>query len=67
MPRITLNGKPHPLESTTTVAVLLAGLGMEGKPVVVELNGDALLPGDHATTTVRDGAAVEIIALAAGG
>ena len=40
---------------------------MEGKPVVVELNGDALLPGDHAITTVADGAAVEIITLAAGG
>jgi sulfur carrier protein len=66
-PTITLNGRPHPLAGPMTVAQLLAELGLHGKPVVVELDEAALTPAEHATATVRAGARVEIVVLAAGG
>jgi len=66
-PTITLNGRPYPLESPTTVPDLLATLGFAGKPVVVELNGQALTPAEHATAQVTPGATLELITLAAGG
>ena len=64
---ITLNGTPHPLPEEITVAGLLESLGLAGKPVVVELDGEAVFPRDHPQTAVRDGARVEIVTLAAGG
>lgn len=67
MPTIQLNGKPHCLASSVTVAELLRELGMDSKPVVVELDGRALAPSAHPTTTVTPGAKVELVTLAAGG
>lgn len=64
---ITLNGSPHEMEGATTVAALLGKLGFAGKPVVVELDEEAVFPRDFETTGVGDGARVEIVALAAGG
>ncbi|HEX5790138.1 MAG TPA: sulfur carrier protein ThiS [Luteolibacter sp.] len=64
---ITLNGRPHPLEASVSVAVLLDTLGLAGKPVAVELDEQAILPADHARVMVAPGARVEIVALAAGG
>ena len=46
---------------------LLDTLGLGGKPVVVELDRQALRPADYPHTTVTDGAALEIIRIAAGG
>lgn len=67
MDSITLNGARHPLQGSPSVADLLDTLGLSGKPVVVELNGEALTAADHATTPVVPGARLEIITLAAGG
>lgn len=64
---ITLNGSPHPVSAETTVASLLDSLGLAGKPVVVELDGEAVFPRDHPQTRIVDGARVEIVTLAAGG
>jgi len=64
---ITLNGSPHPLPRETTVERLLESLGLAGKPVVVEIDGQAVFPRDHAQTAVIPGARVEIVTLAAGG
>lgn len=64
---ITLNGTPHPLAEGTTVAGLLESLGLAAKPVVVELDGEAIFPRDHHQTLIPDGARVEIVTLAAGG
>ena len=64
---ITLNGQSHPLPQSITVAALLASLGFAGKPVVVELNREALFPRDFEATPVNDGDQVEIVTLAAGG
>lgn len=64
---ITLNGQPHGIEVPMTVAGLLRSLGMEGKPVVVELDEVAVFPREFSHTSVADGAKVEIVVLAAGG
>lgn len=66
--QITLNGKRteeygYPLP----VSSLLDQLGLTGQPVLVELNGIALHPREHAETTITEGAVVEIIRIAAGG
>lgn len=64
---ITLNGQAHTFDETLSVSELLQKLDMQGKPVVIELNHQALLPREFSTATVDDGAEVEIITIAAGG
>ena len=64
---ITLNGKPHPVAGPVGLRELLETLGLAGKPVVVELDGRAILPREHATITIQPGAKLEIVTLAAGG
>ena len=64
---MTLNGQPHPLESETSLPDLLSSLGLAGKPVVVELNQQAILPRDFPNTLIQPNDQVEIITLAAGG
>ncbi len=64
---ITLNGSPHPLPEELSLQQLLDSLGFAGKPVVVEIDGHAVFPRDHAHTPVTQGARVEIVTLAAGG
>ncbi|MFD0892258.1 sulfur carrier protein ThiS [Luteolibacter ambystomatis] len=65
--QITLNGQPHELAATRSVEQLLQDVGLGGKPVVVELNLEAIFPRDFSTTQVNDGDRVEIVTLAAGG
>lgn len=64
---ISLNGRPHDVAFPMTVADLLRSLGMEDKPVVVELDEWAVFPRDFAKTEILPGARVEIVVLAAGG
>lgn len=64
---ITLNGKAHPVDGARSISSLLESLGLGGKPVVVELNEEAVFPRDYGTVQVEVGAKVEIVALAAGG
>ena len=63
-----LNGQPRDFDADTfTVASLLDALGLAGKPVVVELDREPVFPADYEFTSVRDGASVEIVTIAAGG
>ena len=64
---IILNGKPHTLDSETTLPELLSSLGLSGKPVVVELNQEAILPRNFTQTLIQPNDQLEIITLAAGG
>jgi sulfur carrier protein len=50
-----------------TVTSLLDSLGLAGKPVVVELDREAVFRSDYDVTAVRDGATIEIVTIAAGG
>jgi sulfur carrier protein len=65
--QIQLNGQPYPLEAPLTLSDLLAALGLSGKPVVAELNEEAILPRNFPGTRLTDKDRVEIITLAAGG
>ena len=64
---IILNGHPHETGDGGTVESLLRDLGMDGKPLVVELDEVAVFPRDYAHTAVPAGARVEMVVLAAGG
>ena len=65
---ITLNGVANSdFAQPLSVTELLESLGFEAKPVIVELDGVALLPREYSESTVREGAVVEIIRVAAGG
>jgi thiamine biosynthesis protein ThiS len=66
-PSITLNGQSHAIEGTITLVRLLESIGLADKPVVVELNEQAIFPRDYAATSVENGARIEIVTLAAGG
>lgn len=65
--QIQLNGHPHPLEAEMTLGDLLESIGFGGKPVVVELDEQAVFPRDYSRIRIADGARIEIVTLAAGG
>ena len=64
---IMLNGAPYGLAEPCSVSRLLELLNMNGKPVVVEHNGSALLPQDFPRVTVSPGDRVEVVSIVAGG
>ena len=64
---IQLNGKDHSFEAALSIEQLLVSIDLAGKPVVVELNQQALFPREYANSTLQDGDRVEIITIAAGG
>ncbi len=65
---ITLNGQSRAFAADhITVDGLLAEVGLAGKPVVVEVDQEAVFPADYGGTDIRDGSSVEIVAIAAGG
>ncbi len=64
---IQLNGKDHPLDATICVDQLLQSIGLGEKPVVVELNQQALFPREYAKHPLKEGDTLEIITIAAGG
>lgn len=67
MTSITLNGNPHQIQPPLTLTGLLESLGLGGKPVVIELDEQAVFPRDYEKTEVESGARIEIVTLAAGG
>ena len=64
---IQLNGQPHELDRPMSVSDLLASIGFGGKPVVVELDEQAIFPRDYSSVRVGAGTRIEIVTLAAGG
>ncbi len=64
---ILVNGESSPVALPCTLAVLLARLGMDGRPVVIEQNGVAVAPARFAETPVQAGDRLEIISIVAGG
>ena len=65
--KIQLNGSPHEIESAMSVTGLLESIGLGGKPVVVEIDEQAVFPRDYPQVMVGEGARVEVVMLAAGG
>ena len=64
---IQLNGSLHEIATETSVTDLLVSIGLGAKPVVVEINEQAVFPRDYPQTTISEGARIEIVMLAAGG
>lgn len=64
---IILNGESHSLKAICSINELLQELGLAGKPVVAELNHEALTPSEHATRQLQNGDRLELITIAAGG
>jgi thiamine biosynthesis protein ThiS len=65
--RITVNGEPRSLPGATTVAALLAAIGLDTRKVAVERN-EAIVPRSaYAATALADGDALEIVHFIGGG
>lgn len=64
---IELNGQPRDVPIGTTIAALLADLGVEARRVAVELNLDVVPRARHAQRLVASGDRIEIVTLVGGG
>ena len=66
---IQINGEARQLEESGPLPLeaLLEHLGLAGQPVLVELDGKALLRSEFASRSVAEGARVEIVKMVAGG
>lgn len=63
---ITLNGEPTPTDATT-IAELLAELGLADRPVAVEQNAAVVPKRKHADTPLTEGDTLELVTLVGGG
>jgi sulfur carrier protein len=64
---VIANGRPVDLAEGTTVAGLLETLGLTGRVVVVERNGEPVDRSAAGTTTLADGDRCEVVRAVAGG
>ena len=65
---IVVNGTTHRLDaSSMSVAALVHTLGLEGKRIAVERNGEIVPKSRYADTPVRLGDKLEIVAAVGGG
>ncbi len=64
---LTINGTNRDCAEDLTLTALLKELGLGGKPVVIELNREALAPSEFEARQLADGDQLEIITIAAGG
>jgi len=64
---IQVNGEVREIDAESTVAALVAVLGLSAQAVLVERNGAALFPREFATTKLASGDRLELVQLAAGG
>ena len=67
MIEITVNGEPRQTPSGTTIAVLLAALGVEPRQVAVEVNLELVPRGRHAEHALAAGDRLEVVTLVGGG
>lgn len=64
---VIVNDETQQYPDGLTVTQLLQQLGLEGKPVAVELNQELVPRGQHPDTTLHDGDRLEIVSLTGGG
>jgi len=67
MLEITLNGEPRQLPEPLSVAALTDSLGLAGKRIAVERNGEIVPKSQHAQTLVMQGDQLEIVVAVGGG
>jgi sulfur carrier protein len=64
---IVVNGDSRTIASGTTVAGLLAELGLAGRPVAVERNREIVPRVRHPETELADGDRLELVTFVGGG
>ncbi len=64
---ITLNGDTRQLSEPTTLAELIAAEGLAERRVAVEVNGEIIPRGRHASHALQPGDSVEIVHALGGG
>ena len=64
---IQLNGEPRQTEADITIARLLADEGLAERRVAVEVNGEIIPRGQHASHRLQAGDRVEIVHALGGG
>ena len=67
VPAIVVNGKPRTVPDGTTVAGLLAELGLRPEQVAVERNRAIVPRAEHARTRLDEGDRLEIVTFVGGG
>jgi sulfur carrier protein len=65
--QIFVNGEPKDVEPGTTIAALVASLGLGAGPVAVERNRDVVPRAEHATTTLAEDDRLEVVHFVGGG
>ncbi len=65
--QITVNGHPRGVAENSSVSDLMAELALDARKVAVELNRTIVPRSEYATTTLREGDAVEIVSFIGGG
>lgn len=64
---ITVNGEPREVPAASTVADLVAALGLRPEVVAVERNREIVPRARHAEVELADGDALEVVTLVGGG
>jgi sulfur carrier protein len=64
---VLVNGRRVALDSGMTVASLVATMGLAGKRIAVECNGEIVPRSRHASTALAAGDKVEIVGAVGGG
>jgi len=67
MPEVTINGAPRQFETLPTVAGLLEDMGLIGKRLAVERNGEIVPKSRHGETQLAPGDQLEIVVAVGGG
>jgi len=64
---LTVNGAPYRFDTCPSVAALIAELGLVGKRIAVERNGDIVPRSSFADQQLADGDRLEIVVAVGGG
>ena len=64
---IWVNGDPRAIPAGSTVADLVSGMGLAGKRIAVERNGEIVPRSRHAGTLLDEGDRLEIVGAVGGG
>ncbi len=65
--RLTVNGEAREVEGVTTLAELVAALGLDVRKVALERNLEIVPRSLHGATAVADGDRIEIVQFVGGG
>ncbi len=64
---LTVNGEPRHFAPPLNCAGLITALGLAGKKVALERNGEIVPRGNHAEVALADGDRIEIVVAVGGG